>query len=409
MKKTIAILMCVLMLAGATIACFADTTTPAKAAGPLAITEINNAPDNEMFEYIEVVNTGSAAVNLKDYYIYRFAFSNGGTYLYSGILQMFGVGGYLGSNDGIPKRATNAKIVKLSLETRADVELGAGKVAVLWLAPSTAKDKTVDDFKAYWDSKGANVANANVIKVAVYSSSGIDLYPSNQAKIDGVDTTTGPNANSGITFLPDKQAGFVISLINKSFAATDDITAREYDKTLARHAAADSEVMVYTFPSDKAEGKSLEYYNFIDKAKLEKAYEGVTFDETKYTYKTRKADPAEISNGFMTAKRAEADKENVYIFADAAQCIAFPNQPGKTEATPGGLLEGQIGYSAATAYTAKAPETTAPETTAPETTAPETTKAPETTAPAPAAPTPHLTGLSLDDGTDLGFQAGITE
>jgi len=47
MKKTIAILMCVLMLAGATIACFADTQTPAKAAGPLAITELNNAPEEE--------------------------------------------------------------------------------------------------------------------------------------------------------------------------------------------------------------------------------------------------------------------------------------------------------------------------------------------------------------------------
>ena len=75
MKKTIAILMCVLMLAGATIACFANTATAAKAGGPLAITEINYAPADAKFEYIEVVNTGSAAVNLKDYYVYRFAFS----------------------------------------------------------------------------------------------------------------------------------------------------------------------------------------------------------------------------------------------------------------------------------------------------------------------------------------------
>ena len=66
---------------------------PGQFGARVAITEISPSPKTSNYEYIEVMNTTDYPVNIKDYYIYRFMFTNyGGASEYVGLQQMTGNG-----------------------------------------------------------------------------------------------------------------------------------------------------------------------------------------------------------------------------------------------------------------------------------------------------------------------------
>ena len=180
MKKKFALIMCAVMLFGAMFACIPASAEEAATAktegGPLAITEICYAPEDDRYEFVEVINVSNNEVDLKNYYIYRAGFSNSGTWHASGICQMFGYSGQ-----------SVAKLVRLSLaNVEGDTKLAKNEIAVVWFASANAddatkdsKNQTVQDFKNYWAKRGVSMTNANVIKLPVYDAAGTNMYPCN--------------------------------------------------------------------------------------------------------------------------------------------------------------------------------------------------------------------------------------
>jgi hypothetical protein len=127
--------------------------------GKLAITEIcyNPEPENEKYEYVEVKNVSENLVDIKNYYVYRFGFSNGGSYKATGVKQLLGY-----------SSQACAKLVKHSLaNVTGDTILASDEVALLWFASATSKDEDISAFKSYWTDQGADMTNVTVIKVPV--------------------------------------------------------------------------------------------------------------------------------------------------------------------------------------------------------------------------------------------------
>ena len=147
------------------------------------------------------------------------------------------------------------------------------------------------------------------------------------------------------------------TLINKSFADTDTINSATLTaaKTRSRHAAADCSALVILTSSDSGD-KSFEYYDFVDKTKLKNALDSFTFPTSANltAAKSVKVNLDEVPDGLVVAKRTVSTKENLWAFctmstagdqSTASEAIAFPNQPEKTNATPGKLLDGQFNYT----------------------------------------------------------------
>ncbi len=364
MKKKFALLMCAIMLFGAMLVCVPASAEAKTAGGPLAITEICYAPEDERFEFFEVINVSNNEVELKDYYIYRFSGSNGGTYHATMIQQIFGY-----------SEAKNFQLVRVSLaDVAGDTNLAKNEIAVIWFASANKDDESKDsrnlsvqDFKNYWAGRGCNMAGANVIKLPVYDASGANPYASNDTT--SKDKTVGPNANSGASFLPDMQAGFVISFINKSFADTDDMTytvgsdGKGYqtaDKTQARHEAADCSAWVLTAAkgaTDTSEPEqasrdtntSAHYYDFVDETKFNTAKAELDLTPLQTGCASR-TEATYLPAGLMVFERTDATKENLCIYTTTKNMatnkgmeIIFPVFNTKYLPNPGTLYEGQMG------------------------------------------------------------------
>ena len=176
----------------------------------LTISEMCNSPEDDTYEYIEVVNTSNAAINIKDYYLFRLGFSHGGKYEYSGLQQMFGL-----------KSGQNlAKLTAVSLESY-DVTLNPGEIAVIWFVSAPGAALTVADFKNYWRNEGADeVDSTKIVRFENYTKT-TDTSTNSE-----VITTTYPASyiNVGVkdsnkeTFLPDSKAGFAVGLMKASKA-----------------------------------------------------------------------------------------------------------------------------------------------------------------------------------------------
>ncbi|MBE6550140.1 MAG: hypothetical protein E7670_06920 [Ruminococcaceae bacterium] len=289
--------------------------------GKLAITEICYKPGNEKYEYVEVKNVSENLVDIKNYYVYRFGFSNGGSYKATGIKQLLG---YASQNC--------AKLVKLSLaNVTGDTILAKDEVAILWFASADSKNEEVSAFEAYWTSQGADMTNVNIIKVPVYDENGDNLYPANHS----TDVVLKIHANCGSSFLPDKRAGFVISMIHKNFAATDDITPESYasngdgqwsaTSTNARHTAADSIAFVLLDPSNTT--VSAHFNEYIDWSRFTAARSAEGTDTTATEYKSLMV----------------YDSSSVTTYANSSSgSIIFPAVNQGNTATPGVITESAV-------------------------------------------------------------------
>ena len=286
MKKKLAFILSIIMLLGTSLICLPVHAAEKTAGGPLAITEMCPAPTDAKYEYIEIVNTSDSAVKLSDYYVYRFGFSNSGRWGYAGPKQLLGI------------NAANANLAKVSLAS-SDVSLGKGQVALIWFASAVSKDETVDNFKTYWQNQGADMSGVTVVKLPVYNEAGSNMFPS-----------TSMNAACGDSFLPDKYAGFIVSLINKSFADTDDIGNKVATETQKRHKAADSIAMLMLSPTAPA-NKSVNYYDYVDPAKFAAAENDVDFSTTVAEAERHYDGDQYLYPGLMVCQRADDSKENL--------------------------------------------------------------------------------------------------
>lgn len=265
--------------------------------GKLAITEICYKPGNEKYEYVEVKNVSENLVDIKNYYVYRFGFSNGGSYKANGIKQLLGY--------------ASQSCVNLSRVSLANVEgdtiLAKDEVAILWFASASSKNEDISAFKSYWTSKGSDMTNVNVIKVPVYDANGTNQFPANTV-----------NGNAGASFLPDKQTGFVISMINKSFANTDDLTNLAANYTQERHTAADSIAFVLLDPSNTT--VSAHFNEYINWSRFTAARSAEGTDTTATEYKSLMV----------------YDSSSVTTYANSSSgSIIFPSVHQVNDATPG--------------------------------------------------------------------------
>ena len=360
MKKKLSLLMCAVMLVGMVL-----TLIPASAAvktegGPLAITEMCYAPANEKYEYIEVTNVSDDPVNLKDYYVYRFGFSNtGGQYHASGVTQMFGLKTI---SNGKDIYENNAALVKISME-KVDQVVNKGDTVIIWFASIGSKDETVDSFKSYWRSVGATgVKDATVVKFDVHDGTN-NRYPANDKVSDN--GTAGTHADAGTSFLPDQKSGFCISLINKSYAATDEVAPIVKDpnaekpsyhkgtaeKTRERHANADCSAYVLVV-TDSNTG-SLCYANYVNKTSFKTAADAFEWSDNMDESIISTIDVSQIPAGLVVPLRKDGKEpiSDLYVYAAgyigdsnrAVKAFVFPDAGNIVPSNPGTLYIGQFG------------------------------------------------------------------
>ena len=90
--------------------------------GPLAITEVAPGVTGTAvgYDYIEIMNISDSAVDLSDYYIYRYARAHGGTY--SAVLSQ----AILGQNNYAPTQAVKHRL------TSTSTIIEKGELAIVW-------------------------------------------------------------------------------------------------------------------------------------------------------------------------------------------------------------------------------------------------------------------------------------
>lgn len=353
MKKKFALLMCAVMLFGAMLTCIPASAAAKTEGGPLAITEVCYAPGDAKYEFIEVINTSDAEVDLKNYYVYRFGFSNASCYHATGIVQMF----------GFQSSQACGKLVRVSLaEVEGTTTLAKNNIAVIWFASASSKDEKVEDFKEYWSGLGNNMTNVNVIKLPVYDAAGADLYP--VTHISKGDANINDCAGTG--FLPDQQAGFTINLIHKDFAATDGSSGANPDvypsadrvaaKTRARQEASDCSAFVMLaakYPSSGAEPEPAEasrytktsahYYGYVNETKFNAAKAELSTVKEAHT----RWDNTYLPAGLMVFESNDPAKENlaVYTTTKGDKELVFPVVETRYIPNPGTLYDGQMGLA----------------------------------------------------------------
>ena len=318
----------------------ADTSAEPDSAGPLAITEICGAPEDDKYEFIEIINTSEGEVSLADYYIYRFGFSHSGKYELQGLQQLYG--GTSGQRC--------AKLAKVSL-SGVNVKLAKNEIAVIWFCSITSKDESTLNFTAYWENKGNDLTNVKVVKLDVHDGEK-NLYPA-----------TDINSGAGTGFLPNQNAGYAVSLIKisnleKTISVTEDDVAEdvtllslnaplEYTQTAALHEAADCIAFKFT-GKETVEGISSNYYGFVD----QNAYQNACADSILMPNgKT----PSKISNPYpavMTAKpesngavalRAYCYMTTAWSENTVSSATLFVKDGTEEAPTPGALRTGQFG------------------------------------------------------------------
>lgn len=339
MKKKFALIMCAVMLFGAMFAYIpasAQMSATAKIeVGVLAITEVApNPEDGTGFEYIEVMNTGDTALDLNDYYVYRYMFSHGGRDALTGLGQIMGI-------TELATSCLNTTAFALNCGSKT---LYKNDIALVWFKVNA--EDTVDSFVTYWNGKGGNVTADDV---AVVDISGTTHKVENRW-----------SSGYGTGFLPDSQCGYLVSLINKSFAEADAATLT-YDEskhvdtsetaanTQARHKAADSMTVIYATSAQP--GKVANRYGYFDLAVFEAARTAANaIENERYTI------PAENFYPSLMMPRPAADGSvdvslirNTYFMyslshtIDSSKDAYFLNVTPWETATPSTLVAGQFG------------------------------------------------------------------
>ena len=254
MKKILrlfSLLLCLSMLCGTVVnfSTFADAESTDANGAELAISEINAAMDGTTsYQYIEIVNLSNTNVKLSDYVLFRYSFSNGGSYRWIGTRYLLGT-------------FTGANLHRVTLPT---AELGGGEVALLWLCNDNARNES--NFRNYWSAKNAEIStNTQVVKIDVSDAS----YAASKV-----------NSNAGAGFLPIQSMGCMLDLTRTDAAytitqtgnallsvtaATDPLTVYGNNNE-ERHNVADCSALFYTDPGDNAGSGTVShtYYGYVD-------------------------------------------------------------------------------------------------------------------------------------------------
>ncbi len=316
-------------------------TNPAtpNTAHDLAITEICPAPDQGEYEYVEVMNTSNSALNLKDYTMSRWGFSNGsGKWECLGLSYMFDA----------TTQTSSATYATLSL-AGCDVELASKETALIWIVSAADKDKTVADFKLYWQSKGFDLSNVKIARLQAYVINGDVATDISSAKVC--------NAGAGNGFLPDAYVGYAIAMtktvkLNETVDNTPlkSLTApmsADYKHIL--HNAADSIAVIFQ-QKDAETNVSHHYYQFVDKD----AYANATSkpSDFKGTGTSIKAlvpaaamvcGPTSIDGVFPV--QVYWDMTTGFDASTATDGAIFVDEGYETLPSPGTVLDGQYGQS----------------------------------------------------------------
>lgn len=341
--------------------------------GALAISELNAAPpvNGVSYQYIEIVNLSTKTVDLSNYYLYRWGFSNTTCASdYQGWQQMYGTNGTANT----PKRLTLNGSVK------------AGETIVVWLwIGEDACPANASAFINYWKTtlqKGSTwtISNVAIVDASDYPATGIKEF--DEEKYPGANA-----ANGG--FLPGQRIGCMVDLIHKDAkmkiggnivtAANDPLTTASLtnsaNSTAAnengrRHAAADCSVIFYTgipngtgtngidAPPIETATISHNYYSFVDPELRSTAATEVLKDPQFDTIKNQYAiglsqtiptlatgkRNADGSYGLGAGLRIYKSKGTLAACkpeSTSATVIAFVDDGTKETATPGTLNEGQ--------------------------------------------------------------------
>lgn len=234
----------------------AEENTPTQ--GTLVISEICAAPSvGAKYEFIEVTNASDYPVDLKNYSLLRYGFSDdSGKYDASGLQQLMGWNNYL----------ADLNIINLSekiTDSSIDTVLSRNEVAVLWFVNETdASSYSVDDFKRKWEITNQNV---NVIKIVFANA---------------INESTINAKNTNKTFLPEIHASFAISLVKTASLPATVIDTNStacslnalktaplsvhiyHDETVNLQNLADC-IALY-FNRGTANTESHNYYNFVN-------------------------------------------------------------------------------------------------------------------------------------------------
>ena len=223
----------------------------------LAISEICATPSNSAYEFMEILNTSDETVNLNQYSLYRFGFTNSGKYESSGYHSVLGLASGTGSDTSLKS------LDKIDLSSH-NVSIAPNSMVVLWFVSYSNRSLTVENFKSYWTSQGSNMTNVTVVPVAIHNGK--------------ADVVAAKNINSGCGagFIPDTKAITAFSLIKntalstrlengtvlKNLTATADAPLA-YNMTAELHQRADS-IALYVVSSTAETGTSRNFYNYID-------------------------------------------------------------------------------------------------------------------------------------------------
>ena len=342
-----------------------STATP-NTSYDLVISEICNAPENDNYEFLEVVNTSDAAINLKDYYVFRFGFSHHGKWASEGLMQILGIEG-----------RSLVQFAALSLEN-CDVTLAKNEVAVLWFVSKAGADLQVSDFKAYWQNQGVeNLSNVKVVRVENYVKT-VDQNI-NVDVITAKHPATRINPAAGENFLPNARVGCAISLVKATKAnetvpvvadgsiyqtPLKDMGLYIYsginctaDNTQKMHQAADSIALFFTEMTPDS-SRTRNFYTFIDTEKYsadtaDRSVFAVTNNkgtvvtpdkvDSKYLYGGLVCGQSEYGGSIGLDGFFNTDANDHYASVYAQNGIIFANQGTKLLPSPGTLWNDQFG------------------------------------------------------------------
>lgn len=354
MKKTfrpILILLCLALLGGmiGVLPIVADVESTDENGAELAISEINAAMDGTTsYQYIEIVNLSNTNVKLSDYVLFRYSFSNGGSYRWVGTRYMLGT-------------FTGANLHRVTLPT---AELGGGEVALLWLCNDNARNES--NFRNYWSAKNAAIStNIRVVKVDVSDAS----YAASKV-----------NGNAGAGFLPVRSMGCMLDVVRAdatytitqtgnallSVTAANDPLTVYGNNNEERHNVADCSALFYTDPGDNAGSGALShtYYGYVDTqryvadAKAIIAENPSTYTDSSMPVGAKVAEVLSLYDlplqNMVSGKRAENGSYAIgaglayYKDLDGSNIDKnhgiFPDDGTDAPPTPGALRIGQYGY-----------------------------------------------------------------
>lgn len=202
-KKISAVILCMILGMTSLVCMPAQAEESAEASsqvGRLTITEINAAqaginptnmfayPFSNSYQYIEVLNTSEADVDLSDYYLFRYSYCNvDGAKVWSNLKSLLG-------DTSLARKLAKVRV------TETETVLKPGEVALLWLNNT---DKTVADFRSFWEEYALLAADVKIIDVNTYG------YPAYNAQ--GENSTM---KRTGEAFLPVHLMNCILELVN---------------------------------------------------------------------------------------------------------------------------------------------------------------------------------------------------